>query len=465
MWTKHIHPISLCCVRYHRFCVGHTQPQDIHPQASLVRDRISLDRFRYRGFIAILSRSTLIGPLPVSGVLWKSLSFIYPPILLATMACSSGEVGVAGATNGRMPGTPVGQLFKSMHTPPQQADEEERKKMRMVEPEGYSAPSRLVFEEPPQQEPSTPQMAGVTPTPSGSINVGLDQLAALLDQKLDPMQKSMAGLERQMGELSISVDERLKKMESRMDLEGLRIDKLESIVGSISKTGVNSSSFDVEAEVRKQLQAIQQTQYGKKPYNVHELDKRERTAVIGGVRGFQSVDDATNWLNDKLYTLWAPLPKHNGIYMKGDTDDMLFAEFASTEDRDSAVEILKRSCQRDATDGSGIWANADRPPATRAGNGFLFKLKKFLRDQMKMPYIIWVDEDASTLKVGGELAVTARIDNDNNVVNFEWSGAWANWDELHNNPEVKELLKKSDELLQRTTKGKKGAYKGTSKGK
>ena len=58
----------------------------------------------------------------------------------------------------------------------------------------------------------------------GTINVGLGQLAAQLDRKLDPMQQSMAGLERQMGELSISVDERLKQMESRMDLEGIRID-------------------------------------------------------------------------------------------------------------------------------------------------------------------------------------------------------------------------------------------------
>ena len=74
---------------------------------------------------------------------------------------------------------------------------------------------------------------------------------------------------------------RLTTIESRMELEGLRIDTLENIVDDILKPRASISSSDVEAEVRKQLQAMHPTQLGKPWGTMHESDKRAHTAVIG----------------------------------------------------------------------------------------------------------------------------------------------------------------------------------------
>ena len=50
-----------------------------------------------------------------------------------------------------------------------------------------------------------------------------------------------------------------------------------------------------------------------------------------------------------------------------------------------------------------------------------------------------------------------------NVVH-EWHGAWATWDELHSNAEVRVLLEKSQALIRRMKEGMKGSSKSGPEG-
>ena len=43
----------------------------------------------------------------------------------------------------------------------------------------------------------------------------------------------------------------------------------------------------------------------------------------------------------------------------------------------------------------------------------------------------------------------------------EWHGEWADWEELHESSQVKELQEKFNDLVQKASKGMKGGMKGT----
>ena len=87
--------------------------------------------------------------------------------------------------------------------------------------------------------------------------------------------------------------------------------------------------------------------------------------------------------------------------------------------------------------------------------------------------IVWVDEATSTLKLGGELVVTASVaqatsstqESATKKLSCAWEGSWATWDDLKNSAELEALVSKADETLRRAdgggkAKGKKGKNKG-----
>ena len=116
------------------------------------------------------------------------------------MAGSSDDAGMA---SDRMPGTPIGQLFKHLHTPPAKHDEDERKKMKLSEATGFLAPSRLVFEELPsthsaQSTSATAKAAtprNATTNASGDPHASLrSQIGGLLKEQIAPANQSVESL-------------------------------------------------------------------------------------------------------------------------------------------------------------------------------------------------------------------------------------------------------------------------------
>eukprot|EP00959_Pyramimonas_sp_CCMP1952_P092947 1945061-Pyramimonas_sp.AAC.1 len=116
---------------------------------------------------------------------------------------------------------------------------------------------------------------------------------------------------------------------------------------------------------------------------------------------------AAAWIKEKLSEADGPTPYN--LYMKGDTTTILYAEFATTLDRDTAVALIK-SAKFDLN-GNTVWASPDRHPLERAARNFCFGLKYFLKDTMHSTYTINVSNDAPyQVRVGGQLALTVTTD-------------------------------------------------------
>ena len=187
-------------------------------------------------------------------------------------------------------------------------------------------------------------------------------------------------------------------------------------------------------------------------------DKRCLTAVIDNLQGLESLSHAQSWLTEKLSALDAPAPE--SIYDKGGFQGTIFADFSSHEDRDLAVALLRSAGINQG--GHKVWATQDRPPVERAARNFCFGLKNLFKNVWGIPYVAHVmDGVAYSVCVGGELALTAHVMQGG--VTCEWHGEWATWNYLHNSPELKALMCKSEELVARAGKGMKGSFKANGK--
>ena len=136
--------------------------------------------------------------------------------------------------------------------------------------------------------------------------VTMDAIGKLLRSEMEPMKQSMANLESNLGNLRQTVDVRLKKFEARMDMAELRVSKLESNCDD-STEKLTEQLHDLE----RQLEALKVGASGKEG----KVDERGCTAVIGGLQGLSSLEEASTWVQDKLWSLWAPCPAE--VFLQG----------------------------------------------------------------------------------------------------------------------------------------------------
>ena len=294
-------------------------------------------------------------------------------------------------------------------------------------------------------------------------NVTMDGIAALLKQQLGPITANInalsAGvqmLDAKYGDLTLAVENRLKEVESRMDVIQAQVAKMDELVQHL-----NEEMSQVEGLIKTQVEAaMREIKPGVKTQNFEaKTDKRTLTAVIGNLEGIASRAEAQAWLKDKLTVLQGPAPVQ--IYGKGTFQGMMFAEFKDQYDRDLAVTLLKTAGLQH--NGKPVWASQDRDPVERAARNFCFGLKKVFKEEWNIPYNVKISEERPyTMTVGGELALTAHV-SPGEVVH-EWHGAWATWDELHSSAEVRMLLEKSQALIKRMKEGMKGSSKSGPKG-
>ena len=212
----------------------------------------------------------------------------------------------------------------------------------------------------------------------------------------------------------------------------------------------------IRKEVELQMQNVKREH--QKSEHAIQSDKRCLTAVIGNLEGLKTLARAQAWLFDKLKSLDGPAPR--SVYDKGGFRGTVFADFTSHEERDLAVALLRSAGVEH--EGKRLWATQDRAPAERAARNFCYSLKNLFKNVWEIPYLAHVmDGLPYTVRVGGDLAVTAHVQQ--NDVLYEWHGEWATWKELQDSSELKELMRKSDELVARTSRGMKGG-KASGKG-
>jgi hypothetical protein len=168
-----------------------------------------------------------------------------------------------------------------------------------------------------------------------------------------------------------------------------------------------------------------------------------------------SKEEAVTWLTAKLASLSGPVPVHSYI-KSGEFHGILFAQFRNALDRDTAVALLRSAGL--THHGKNIWAKEDLPIETRSPKCFLLGLKRALRAWGFSK--INVDDDFTNLKLGSETGVAVEcIDG---KLRYKWHEKWANWKELQESMELREITQQAEDMLSKAQAPGKG--KGAAKG-
>eukprot|EP00439_Symbiodinium_sp_Y106_P069647 s2561_g12.t1 len=98
------------------------------------------------------------------------------------------------------------------------------------------------------------------------------------------------------------------------------------------------------------------------------------------------------------------------------------------------------------------WATQDLPMMQRVQKVFIMGLRWQLGEWGFMKRDMEWDDKFTSLKVGPNVAVTVRISNQKLVC--DWSPEWAQWDDLQNSIELKQLIERANDKLQQSTVSK-----------
>ena len=218
------------------------------------------------------------------------------------------------------------------------------------------------------------------------------------------------------------------------------------------------STGEVSAEATQRFEKLQQQVFEL----IHEksmtkgTDDRACLAVYGGFpHETDHVDAHKQWLADRIRDSTG----HNPIeqFHKGDYKGILWAKFPSRADRDRAVESMRQANIKHP-DGRLLWARPDLPAEVRIPESLLFAFKRTLVEWGFARSIVRVDTDTASVKVGGELALTAKSVGEQ--INCTWRGAWAKWADLHDGPDLKDIVDKAQSAMKNAGGGTKGKGKG-----
>ena len=287
----------------------------------------------------------------------------------------------------------------------------------------------------------------------GEGNVGLS-VATVANIVRSEIQRGIAPVEQQLATLQSAFGDRLGQLESSVSAQGSRIQKLEQVMASADGTP-RSTASDHSAKIEKQISDLfAQMELLREPPVAIQHDYT-RTMVVGGLQGLTSLQQATLWLSKTLNSLSGP--SHVGAYMKSKVfQGLMFAKFKSTTDRDIAVALLRSAELTEA--GNRVWATQDLPLEKRTRKTFLLGLKWQLGEWGFMKREIEIDDDYSQLKVGSSVVLTLSIVGTHMQCN--WVDTWAQWEDLQTSEELKQLLARASNSLQ-----KMGGAKGRGKSK
>ena len=82
---------------------------------------------------------------------------------------------------------------------------------------------------------------------------------------------------------------------------------------------------------------------------------------------------------------------------------------------------------------------------------FLLSLRWQLGEWGFVKREIEIDDCYTKMMVGGRVVVTVASEGES--ITFQWMDAWAQWDDLQKSDELKDLITKSNAILQKQGKG------------
>ena len=288
---------------------------------------------------------------------------------------------------------------------------------------------------------------------AGESTVGLS-VATVANIVRSEIQRGMAPIEQQLTRMQTFFGDRLGQLEATVSNQGSRIEKLEQAISNTEGTP-RSHTSDYSAKVDKQISELfAQVELLRGPSMTNQQDYA-RTMVVGGLKRLTSPQQATSWLSDKLNAL--SCSPHIGTYMKSQTfQGLLFAKFKNTVERGTAVALL-RSAEL-TEQGNRVWAAQDLPLQWRTRKIFLMNSKWQLAEWGFLKREFEFDDEFTQLKVGH--LVVVKISVVGTEMQCAWADTWAQWEELQQGEELKQLLARANASLQKNF-----AAKGTGKSK
>ena len=284
----------------------------------------------------------------------------------------------------------------------------------------------------------------------GSIGLSVATIGNIVRSEIE---RGLAPVEQKLNHIHNILDERIDKIESTVGEQGLRIDKLEQLVMHAEGTP-RSHVSERSVQLENQINDLQSQVAALRTSEPSTQQDYMRTMVIGGLDALPSLQEATTWLTTKLSALQGP--SHIGTYMKSQMfQGLLFAKFRNSVDRDTAVALLRSAEMQEK--GKRVWATQDLPMMQRVQKVFIMGLRWQLGEWGFMKRDMQWDK-FTNLKVGPNVVVTVRISNQKLVC--DWSPEWAQWDDLQNSLELKQLIQRANDKLQHST-----ASKGSGKSK
>ena len=281
-----------------------------------------------------------------------------------------------------------------------------------------------------------PQM----PMPQMSMPPASSFSMEALTMALSPLHTSVNAINQKLDHVTAH----LGRIERRIDLQGVRIDKLDEVM-----THPENFNFNFDSTINEKLEELQKMidDIKNQPTpSAKPLDPNPLSAVIGGLNGL-SYEEACKWLELKLEALQGPKP----IYIKKRSENfsgIVIATFGSQALRDQAITILHKS----GLDGKDIWAKQDLPLELRVRKTFLNSVKYQLGKWGFVYNEIEFNDDLTSMKVGPNKVLDISISE--GAVKCEWHGSWATWAELQSSPEIAALLAKAETDLAKSDKGK-----------
>ena len=237
----------------------------------------------------------------------------------------------------------------------------------------------------------------------------LNAISSLFKTEIGPVKTTVDNLQQQMANMSLSVDNRLKEMHTR-------IERLEQRDGGATTPKSEASWATQKTALEQELAEFKKHWNGAGPAHTAS-EERDRTAVIGGLGGFPNVDATKDWVSNTLWELYGPWPQE--MYTKSESNGMLFAKFNTSIERDTAVRLLRGAkCEEN---GKQIWAKADKPVEIRVLQSLVFGTKHALGKYYEKNQI-WGDiaepEKSGELWLGNDKLFTAKVTDNHITITF-----------------------------------------------
>ena len=320
--------------------------------------------------------------------------------------------------------------------------------------------------------PVTSNAAGGVPVPETPTQAHghaqenmMEALSTLLDNKLKPISDSNQLLQQRIEQVELTTKTNIENLQAQLkENEEMLSANIENVATDLRKLKESSAKHyeELNREIRQsepmsRIQALERqlSELTRARGNSEKAsDTAATTAVFGGLGGCGDKWEAESWLWKQLWYNNAPTATE--FYAKGDFTGILFAKFASTVDRDDAVNKFRAA---KLETGNGVaWAKADLPIDIRAPRGLLFGTKSLMIEWGFPRNTLWADPEEYTLQMGDDNIFEIKVEGGEMIVTY--GNGWEEY--LKNDTQWQELLKTHAGKLQKG-KAAKGAGKGKAK--